>query len=231
MPSEDCPLGQVWGFSDCACITCEPCGPGCLGRENPYDCSSKCLCEDPFCPQTEHCLSGQEWDFINCGCIGEIIPCEPCKPGCYGRENPYDCSSQCLCEGPYCIPPENCPLGQKWDFMNCGCIKEIIRTCSPTECKENQNFNPKTCNCEFVVSKSCEPCEPACGRRENPDDCSSPCDQTGCFNDLVGPTDLCKYEMECQHGKWDYELCACPFGAAILHPTKRDSTNKKWWML
>ena len=262
-----------------------PCGPGCLERENPDDCSSKCLCEDPFCPQTEDCPFAQEWDFINCGCIGEIIvtdpvcdyvfdcpywqtwdsnvcdcngeiiptcppiecmenqifnpetcncdfvntgePCEPCGPGCLERENPDDCSSQCLCEDPFCPQTEDCPFAQEWDFINCGCIGdiivtgpvdyvfdcsywqtwdsnvcncngEIIPTCPPIECNENQIFNPETCNCDFVgTGKTCEPCEPACGKRENPDDCSSSCDQTGCFDDLVAPTDLCTYGMEC----------------------------------
>ena len=147
-----CQTGFKWDLFKCDCFDACP-SVQCEKHFAP-DAENNCECipSEPICDFVLECPYWQTWDSNVCGCTGE--PCEPCGLGCFGRENPDDCSSQCLCDGNYCEQIMECPFGQQWDFINCGCIGDIIVTCPPTECMENQILNPETCNCDCGITEA-----------------------------------------------------------------------------
>jgi len=118
---QDCKRGYYWFQEACSCFLA--------------------------CDYIMVCPDGEKWDFIECGCVPDpdyktttACPRQDCKRGYLW--NPFTCSCNLACDY-----GKECPKGQKWDFIECGCVKDP-KNCEPRNCGINGYFDSKSCTCK-----------------------------------------------------------------------------------
>lgn len=108
----------------------------------------ECVCPPMYCP--EGTIRGNDCDCIPVMITDSTAPqCDEiaCKRGYVWFPDPI---CQCFLACDYIM---ECEKGQKWDFIECGCVTDTsITTCPPTECPGSSILNQDTCNCECSLS-------------------------------------------------------------------------------
>lgn len=137
-----CPSGFVNAPNECRCIpsisfpsstdqssvfapslSCEPesCPPGYV-----WGLWGECQC-DLACDYTNDCPYGKIWDYIECRCVDDPNqPSPSCAPQSCPRGYIWGLWGECQCYLA-CDYVMECPNGQRWDFIECGCVETLFR--------------------------------------------------------------------------------------------------------
>jgi hypothetical protein len=229
---KDCPVGQRWSLIKCACVA-----DVCSSSSSSFDVSSSrivstisssrnpsascqwqpcptgyywglwggCQC-DLACDYKLECPPGQEWDFIECGCVGTPVPStdSSSSPSCIPQTCPRGyiwglwggCECYLACD--YIM---ECPPGQEWDFIECGCVGTPAPSSSSSAppcdvtCSEGFVANVAECRCDLIIS-SCKP--HSCPRGYS------------WIQGMCGCDLNCQVPMSCPFGKiWNATECSC----------------------
>jgi hypothetical protein len=145
---------------------------------------------------------GQKWDFIECGCVGTPVPSTDSSPSpsCIPQSCPRGYiwglwgMCQCVLACDYIM---ECPAGQKWDFIECGCVGTPAPSASSSRpcwinCQRGYRFDSQKCEC-IIYPEDPNVCNLSC-----PSDSVANYDKCQCDSVLSSPPPSPK---KCAHNK------------------------------